>query len=128
MQPSLFPMPFIIINGHHKLISPCTAVISYMSFQPWHLPKINYFCQGYKHVRTHTSCNFYSASGTSFLNCSITSHHLPSFYFLLICALDHAYVSFSLWLRYHRIRESLRLERTHRIIQSNHSPFTNGSR
>ena len=28
----------------------------------------------------------------------------------------------------HRIIESLRLEKTHRIIQSNHSPFTNGSR
>jgi len=27
-----------------------------------------------------------------------------------------------------RIIESLRLEKTHRIIQSNHSPFTNGSR
>ena len=26
------------------------------------------------------------------------------------------------------IIESLRLEKTHRIIQSNHSPFTNGSR
>jgi len=28
----------------------------------------------------------------------------------------------------HRILESLRLEKAHRIIQSNHSPFTNGSR
>ena len=28
----------------------------------------------------------------------------------------------------HRIIESLRLEKTHRIIQSNHPPFTNGSR
>ena len=28
----------------------------------------------------------------------------------------------------HRIIESLRLEKTHRIIQSKHSPFTNGSR
>jgi len=27
----------------------------------------------------------------------------------------------------HRIIESLRLEKTHRIIQSNQSPFTNGS-
>jgi len=27
----------------------------------------------------------------------------------------------------HRIIESLRLEKTHRIIQSKHSPFTNGS-
>jgi len=30
-------------------------------------------------------------------------------------------------LNFHRIIESLRLEKTHRIIQSNHSPFTNGS-
>jgi len=29
---------------------------------------------------------------------------------------------------FHRIIESLRLEKTHRIIQSNHSPFTTGSR
>ena len=28
---------------------------------------------------------------------------------------------------YHRIIESQRLEKTHRIIQSNHSPITNGS-
>ena len=27
----------------------------------------------------------------------------------------------------HRIIESQRLEKTHRIIQSNHSPFTNGT-
>ena len=29
---------------------------------------------------------------------------------------------------HHRIIESPRLEKTHRIIQSNHSPITNGSR
>ena len=31
-------------------------------------------------------------------------------------------------LPFHRIIQSLRLEKTHGIIQSNHSPFTNGSR
>ena len=31
------------------------------------------------------------------------------------------------WKDDHRIIESLRLEKTHRIIQSNHLPFTNGS-
>ena len=31
------------------------------------------------------------------------------------------------YLKNHRIIESPRLEKTHRIIQSNHSPFTNGS-
>ena len=30
--------------------------------------------------------------------------------------------------QYHRIIESQWLEKTHRIIQSNHSPITNGSR
>ena len=45
--------------------------------------------------------------------------------FLMSYRLQGVVLCFS--IQNHRITESLWLEKTHRIIQSNHSPFTNGS-